>query len=481
MITPAASARALILAALVLTGQSACAVGPRYAGPPSGEPPAAFVRAPQSAVSDRPLSNSWWKALNDPVLDALETEVLVANPHLEAGRARLGAARAALLGEKAKGLPSGSIMGDALTAQFPTRDLAALTKTPGASGGTTAFDLYAVGADALWEVDLFGARKHAVEKAAAEAGVAAAGLSDLQLSLTAEAASAYAGLGEAQALESLLAEAQDLARAERDFIRGRIRQGLASDRDLDAAEVRLSDLEGRRAALLDQEARAKDALAVLVGKSPGALDALLSRTGAAPIAPETTAIGAPADFLKRRPDIRQAERRLAAANAEVGEAVAAYFPTLQLVGDLTLSGTRPGDAFNTANLTAVGSPTLAWNILSWPRLKANERGARAELDAADADYRATVLEALQDANASLSRFGAARAAARTAAFKQAASGREVGRALDRLKAGTGSQRELDAARLQAVLDQSQTVQTQADLTRAWINLQKSLGLGLSPQ
>ena len=165
----------------------------------------------------------------------------------------------------------------------------------------------------------------------------------------------------------------------------------------------------------------------------------------------------------------------------MGEAVAAYFPTLQLVGDLTLSGTRPGDAFNTANLTAVGSPTLSWNILSWPRLKANERGARAELDAADADYRATVLEALQDANASLSRFGAARAAARTAAFKQAASGREVGRALDRLKAGTGSQRELDAARLQAVLDQSQTVQAQADLTHAWINLQKSLGLGLSPQ
>ncbi len=209
------------------------------------------------------------------------------------------------------------------------------------------------------------------------------------------------------------------------------------------------------------------------------LDAELRRPRAVPRPPGTVRIGDPAGVLRRRPDIREAERALAAANAQIGQAVAGYFPRVTLLGNVGSRSTSTAVFGTAGSLIANVGPTLQWNVLDFGRTIARIKQAEAGTDAAVAQYRSTVLAALQDAETALSRFGHQRDQVAKLARASASATKAAELTRQRNRAGTVSVIDLlDVERQQLQAEQS-LAQAQAELTNDYVAVQKSLGLGWS--
>jgi outer membrane protein TolC len=223
----------------------------------------------------------------------------------------------------------------------------------------------------------------------------------------------------------------DLTRQRRTF-------GTASQADVERLDTQLNQALAAIAPLQAQTDQYLDQIATLLAQEPGQLDAALAQPGAVPVPPTTVPVGDPAALLRRRPDIREAERQLAASNAQIGQAVAQFFPTVSLVGTLGFSSTQTNHLLSSDSFDYLGGPTLSWNIFNFGRTSARVRETRAENEATLAQYQNTVLSALQDAETALSRFGRQRenVARLAAAEASAARGAELTR--QRQAAGTAS-------------------------------------------
>jgi NodT family efflux transporter outer membrane factor (OMF) lipoprotein len=474
---------------------SACAsVGRNYAGPPATPHPAAFARAGYGTGLDGPgeVAANWWHALGDPELDRLEQRALKANPSLDLARARLRQARAGLRLERANELPNGSATAIAAHARLP-RNLPFSSggqgsgqqsgqggQQPGQGGGfalPSSLNLYNVGFDATWEIDLFGGQRRAIEAANAAAQAAEAGVADAQVSLAAEVASAYVNLRSAQQRLALADGAITRQQRMLELTTQRVQGGTASQLDLTRMQGQLETTRADREPLLAQVDGYRDALATLTGQAPGALDAELGSTGAVPLPPAQVAIGDPAAMLQRRPDIRAAERQLAASNARIGVAEAARFPHLSLLGVIGIGGTHPSDLTHLDNFAAIAAPQLSWNVLDFGRNGARVEQARGAYNEAEAQYRAAVLAALRDAEDALARFRQGRVTVATAARAKEIADRAAFLMGARQRAGTASVIDvLDAERQQISAEQN-LAQAQAALTGDFVALHKALGLG----
>jgi NodT family efflux transporter outer membrane factor (OMF) lipoprotein len=459
-------------------------VGPDYAGPPAAPPAAAFARAggQAGAIPDAAPSR-WWTALGDPTLDRLEEQALRANPNLDVARARLRQARAALRGAHADTLPNGTATALAAHARLPPAGA-----RPGGSGSGGGFQLppsltlYSVGFDASWEIDLFGGQRRATEAAAASAQAAEAGLADAQVSLAAEVAQAYVQLRATQARMALAGAA--VARQQRivDLTRRRVQGGTASTLDLVRLQGQLEATRAEAEPLAAQLDASRDALAVLAGAAPGALDGALDAAGpatvdAVPLPPASVPVGDPAGLLRRRPDIRAAERTLAARTAQVGQAEAARFPHLTLLGLIGIGGTHLSDLARLDDYSAIAAPRLTWNVLDFGRNRARVDQAEGLRAAAEAQYRAAVLDALRDAEDALARFRQGRTTVATVARARAAAAQAATLTQARRRAGTASLIDvLDTERQLLAADQN-LASARAALTSDFIALQKALGLG----
>jgi NodT family efflux transporter outer membrane factor (OMF) lipoprotein len=457
-------------------------VGPDYAGPPAAPPGAVFARAgDQAGAIPDAAPSRWWTALDDPTLDRLEDHALRANPNLDVARARLRQARAALRGAHANTLPNGKATALAAHARLP-----AAGARPGGSGGgfqlPPSLNLYSVGFDATWEIDLFGGQRRATEAAAASAQAAEAGLADAQVSLAAEVAQAYVQLRATQARMALAAAA--VARQQRivDLTQRRVQGGTASTLDLVRLQGQLEVTRAGAEPLAAQLDASRDALAVLAGAAPGTLDGELGHAGparldAVPLPPASVPVGDPAGLLRRRPDIRAAERTLAARTAQVGQAEAARFPHLTLLGLIGIGGTHLSDLTRLDDYSAIAAPRLTWNVLDFGRNRARvdqAEGVRAE---AEAQYRAAVLDALRDAEDALARFRQGRTTVATVARARAAAAQAATLTQARQRAGTASLIDvLDTERQLLAADQDLAA-ARAALTGDFISLQKALGLG----
>ncbi|TQK11763.1 efflux transporter outer membrane subunit [Herbaspirillum sp. SJZ107] len=481
---PAMALLPSVLAAALLAG---CATaGKDYAGPPAAAPAASFARAGDAAADGQVLAR-WWPALNDATLDGLVDAALKANPNLGVARARLRQARAALGTERANGRPNGTATAMAAHVRLPPLGDAlgaGAESGAGAEGGAgggfalpSSLNLYSVGFDATWEIDLFGGRRRAVEAAGAAADAAEAQLADAQLSLTAEVASAYINLRSVQQRIALSDAA--IARQQRmlDLTARRVQAGTASQLDLTRLQGQLESTRADAEPLLSQLDAYRDELATLVGLAPGALDAQLAAAAPVPLPPASVATGDPAAMLKRRPDIRAAERTLAARSAQVGQADAARFPRLTLLGLIGIGGTHPSDLTHLDDFSAIAAPQLSWNFLDFGRNAARIEQAEGARDEAEAQYRVAVLGALRDAEGALSRFKQRRATVATVARAKAAAEHATELMAARQKAGTASLIDLlDTERQQIAAEQS-LAQAQAALTGEFVALHKALGLG----
>ncbi len=478
-----------VLFALLLAGCKT--VGTDYAGPPAGVQGAAFARAGTPEAQGQVVAR-WWTALGDPTLDALVDRALRANPNLAVAAARLRQARASLRSERASNLPNGTATLLAAHAHLPPLgDLPAGGQTqPGqgesgqGQGGIalpSSLNLYSMGFDATWEIDLFGGRRRATEAAGALAQAAEANLADAQVSLAAEVAQAYVNLRATQARIALSDAAIARQQKALDLTARRVQAGTASTLDLERLQGQLESTRADAEPLGSQLDALRDELAVLVGQAPGAIDADLGApaagAAAVPLPPARVAIGDPGAMLRRRPDIRAAERTLAARNAQVGQAEAARFPRLTLLGLIGIGGTHLRDLTHLDDYSAVAAPQLSWNVLDFGRAKAGVARAEGVREEAEAQYQVAVLGALRDAEDALSRFRQRRTTVATIARAKATADRAALLTGARQKAGTANLIDvLDAERQQLAAEQN-LAQAQAALTGDFIALHKALGLG----
>lgn len=327
----------LPLTAVLLGG---CVVGPDYGGPPitapRAEAGAPFMRgvAVRNVVAVDPPAR-WWTALRDPILSDLVEDALASNTNVQIASARLLQSRA-VLGQRTAALaPSISANTFALNNQLPVRDF--VGSGLGSAGGTVPkslnIDLYNATFDATWEIDIFGGKQRAIEQAVAQGEAAEAAVADAQVQVAAEVAQSYVTLRGAQRRLALTQRAATLQREAVSLSQQRLAGGAASSLDVERLRTQFETTSAQAPVFQAQIDQSLNQIAVLVSREPGAVDALLKQPRAVPMPPRVVAIGDPGAMIRRRPDIRRAERQLAAANAQIGQSVARLFPRVNLIGN----------------------------------------------------------------------------------------------------------------------------------------------------
>ena len=470
--------RGFLVAVSVVLSSSACAVGPHYVRPTAPAPPAFKEDAPPgqrpedwkpAEPRDAVPRGPWWEVFGDPELNALESQVDVANQDVARAEASYRVARALARGARAELLPT--VTGGAgVTIQHNGR--ASSGSTAGSASSRTT--IYQVPIDLSWEADVFGRIRRNIEANVAEAQASAADLESVRLSLHAELATDWFLLKGLDAERRLLDEAiESFARA-LEVNRARHDQGLVSGVDVAQAETQLEATRVEATDLQIDRAQLEHAIAVLVGKAPADLTIPPSPLDiAAPAIPALL----PAELLERRPDIAAAERRVAAANAQVGVATAAFFPRLLLAASAGLQTTSLGSLFSAPSRFWSLGPSLLQTLFDGGRRRASADQARASYDASVATYRQSALGAFQEVEDGLAaqRILGTEAAQQGAAT--AAADRLVTIARSRYRGGITSYLEVSIAETVALNNRRAGVQV---LTRRLTNgvaLVKALGGG----
>lgn len=452
--------------ALLLAG--CAAVGPDYRSPEVAAP-AQWHTAHQSGSIDTAALAEWWKQFNDPVLDSLISDALAANTDLATARAKLREARARRDMSRAG-------LGPSVTASGSVSHAKASAET--GSGATS--NLYSAGFDASWEVDVFGATRRTVEASEADLQASAENLRDVQVSLVAEVASNYIELRTAEQ-RLAIAEANLASQTETyDLVSWRLMAGLVSD--LDEAQAR-TDLETTRAALPSLRttiSEARNRLAILLDRSPGELDARLAATGAIPSAPQQIATGIPADTLRQRPDVRMAERELAAQTARLGAAEAARYPSLPLSGSLGLASLNPGRLLDSSAIARSLLASITAPIFDSGYLRANVRVQDALVEQYRLQYRGAVLTALEDVENAL--VSLANTGQRHKELAQATSSASEALAIarNRYAAGLIDFESVLTSQRTLISLEDQLASSAGDYSKAQISLYKALGGGWTP-
>lgn len=394
-LSPALRASIGTLAAAIFL--SACAVGPDYR-PPKVAAPDQFVGADSTQFSSADVESDFWKSFNDEQLDTLIEQALASNHDIRIAAARLREARA-LRGETQLDFaPAVTASAGHTESRVSTRQTAPI------AGVARDQDYYDAGFDAFWELDFFGRVRRGVEARSAEVQSAEAGVYDTQVSITAEVARNYFELrGAQQRLEVARRNAANQTETLR-ITTARLDAGRGTQLDKSRAQAQLSATLATIPDLETSVTRTTLRLGVLIGQNPEALLAQLSAPRELPALPVAHNIGTPELLLRRRPDIRVAERDLAAATAQIGVAIGDLFPRISFVG-------RWGfDAIDRSNLGEASSesysfgPSIQWAAFDLGRVRQRIKQREAATDRALARYEQVVLEALEETDASLTAY-----------------------------------------------------------------------------
>ncbi|MFC5439168.1 efflux transporter outer membrane subunit [Rhodanobacter ginsenosidimutans] len=375
----------------------ACAAGPDYRGPPKVDTGHGWTQPDTAAPAPASLS-SWWTMLGDPTLDRLVATALADNLDLRQAQARIAEERA--LRDRATGGYAPTVGAGASVTRRRQSENGPLPigSIPGLARDQTIYD---AGFDAAWEIDLFGATRRAVEGAAARLQAAQEDAAGVRVSIAAEVARSYLSLRGAQReLAARQASVQALAQTT-DLVGQRFRAGDAAQADVDAAQARL---DAAAAGLPAIDARLRAAalgLGVLLGAPPERELALLDTT-ATPITLVPIPVGQRADLLRRRPDVRAAERRLAARSADIGVATAELFPKLSIGASGGFQALDASQLFESASQRFSIVPLISWRVFDGGRVRAEIRASEAREQQAALAYEKTVLAALGDAERALS-------------------------------------------------------------------------------
>jgi len=443
---------------------AACTTGPAYERP-AAPVPAHYKQADgwqPAAPGDLLDKGPWWELFGDPVLNQLAVAVAIDNQDLAGAAARYAQARAIVAEQRA--------------ALFPVVSLDASASRSGGGGEQRTANQYRVSLGAGWEPDLWGRLRAGVGAAQAGAQASAAELAAARLSAQGELAANYIGLRLADAQLVLLAETVEAYERVLQITQNRVNAGIAQKSDLLQAQTQLANARAERLGVTRQRAVLEHATAVLLGKAPA--DFTLAPAPWSLQVPQVPP-GLPSTLLERRPDIAAAERRVAAANAQVGIARSAYFPHLSLGGSYGVAGGAAAGLFSASNTLWSLGLSAAQAVFNAGATGARVEQAGAARDAAIAAYRQAVLVALADVENQLA---ATRILAQQQALRQGAAdaaSQVEQQMLNRYRAGQVAYTEVVTAQTAALNARRALLQVQADRQTVAVALVQALGGGWS--
>ncbi len=468
---------------LLVVGVSGCMVGPNYR-PPSVPVPDAWSEAPSQAAARTAATAQWWTTFQDPLLESLIARAVQANWDLRTAEARVREARA-LRGVAVGELGPTINVSGSYTRQRFSENAATLPSGTGSSsapsGGISSFtpeqNLFQTGFDARWEIDLFGGVRRSIEAASADLAASQEGLRDTLVSVLAEVARNYV---EVRGFQRRLAIAQENIKAQQDTLeitRARFDAGLTSELDVTQAASQLATTQSQLPSLETSVKQGMHRLGVLTRQAPGALLAELSTATAIPTAPSEVLVGLPAELLRRRPDVRQAERQLAAATARIGVATADLYPKLSLTGALGLESVKLADLAQGASRFWSVGPTLSWPIFDAGRIRANIAVQDARTEQQLSMYEQTVLKALEDVENALVAYSREQMRRVKLADAVVANQQAVALANELYRTGLGTFLNVLDSQRALFASQSDLAQSEATISTDMVALYKALGGG----
>ena len=471
-------AAALAGAPLLVFG---CAVGPDYV-PPAPEVPAAWRgELPGGAAGGGADLAAWWSAFDDPRLEDLVRRAVRGNLELAEAWGRWNEARAARGLEAAERFPALEAGAELARGRVSENVL------PGTPGSGTTDDFYGAGLSASWELDLFGRVRRSVESADAELEASREDYRDVLRILCAEVATTYVELRAAEARLAYGRAGVETQRRTLQLVRDRFETGLVPELDVAQAERNLAVSRAELPALQDERGRALHRLGVLLGLPPGALAGELAapedgtRAVSIPAAGGAVALGAPADALRRRPDVRRAERELAAQTARIGVATAELYPRLSLGGFFSFDSIESDDLARSASRSWSLGPSLRWRLFEGGRVRSAIRVEDARAEQALARYEQTVLLALEEVENSIEAYRTERER-RAASTAAASAAREsVVLAKELYRTGLSDfQNVLDAER-SLFVQEDRLAASEGAVSVNLIALYRALGGGRNPE
>ena len=451
---------------------AACSVGPDYHKPEAKVPTAFKENAgwKPGTPRDAAARGAWWSIYQDPVLDGLERQVEISNQTLKQSEAAYRQASAVVRAARA-GL-------------FPTIGASSYAERQGNGGGSsksssggktsstvTTFD---VGGSLSWDLDVWGRIRRTVEGDVATAQASAGDLASARLSAQAMLATDYLELRIADRLKTLLDEATAAYTQSLKITQNQYAAGVAAQSDVAQAETQLKTTQAQAINVGVQRAQLEHAIAVLIGQPASEFSiapAMVELT--VPVVPA----GIPSTLLERRPDIAAAERRVAAANAQIGVAQAAYYPDLTLGGSIAYASTAAAGLFGTANRVWSLGPQLSQSIFNGGLTGAQVDEARATWEQNTATYRQTVLTAFQQVEDELAalRILESQAAVQAEAVKSARLAERL--ILNQYKAGTVAYTNVVTAQTAALSNEQTALTVQDNRLIASVALIQALGGG----
>ncbi len=449
---------------------SACAVGPDY-HPPATDAGQTFANAALPEFSTQGIEVAWWKLFEDKDLNELVDQTVRHNRNLQAARANLQEARALYM---EAGLNLAPIVSSHANYTDQKRSAGALNNRAFAPRD---LKLYNIGFDAFWEVDFFGRVRRNVEASSDEVDAEEAGLRDLGVSLIAEVARNYFEL---RGLQQQLAVAKKNAANQAqtlEITRVRLESGRGTELDTSRAKAQLDSTSAIIPPLDNAIHQTMHRLSVLTGQLPGALTEKLSQPAPLPRIPTTINIGRPVELLRRRPDIRVAERALAAATARIGVATADLFPRVTFVGTIALEAATLSGVGAASSDSYSAGPRISWAALDLGRVYARIKAADARAEASLAQYEQTVLNALEETENALVNYNRERSRRELLSSAAQASVRADELAHVRFAEGVTDFLTVLDTELRLLQDQDRLAQSETATATALAALYKALGGG----
>lgn len=463
------------LAALAIAG---CAVGPNYRPPHAGVSAHWAEPLANGETNGPALLGAWWTNFHDAELNSLVDRAVRSNLDLKMAEARVRASRAEKQIASADLWPTANATGS-YGRSLESEHQPLIGSLPSQVRQHVQFEnnIYEAGFDASWEIDVFGGKRRAVESASSEMAATEYESKDILLTLLGDLARNYVDVRAWQrrlaiAHENINSQEQSLAIARDQFT-----HGLASDLDVEQAATLLATTRAQVPALEAALETSIHRIGVLLGLEPGALIAELSAVQPIPAAPPSVPVGLPSDLLLRRPDVREAERKLAAATANIGVAKADLFPKFFLTGTGGLESTSASDWFSPASRYWSVGPTMTWKIFDAGKIRANVRVQAALQDQALASYEETTLAAFEDVENALVAYAKEQTRRQSLADSVATSEKSLDLATRLYRSGLTD--FLNVLEAETALYQAQDALAQSDrnISTDVVALYKSLGGG----
>lgn len=475
-----------LAALLILLPLAACMVGPDFERPDaptldSWSKGANLEIDSRTGFTTRSATSvPWWTLFNDPILNTLIAEAYEQNLGIDIAGARVAQARAQL------GVATGEL--------FPQKQqLAGQIKKESISDNSPIwrpirevipfdghFTRKQIGFDAAWVIDLWGKIRRNIQSADANLFANIASYDDALVTVTGDVAATYVVIRQLQQLISITRRNAALQKQSLDIAKLRLSDGVATELDVDEANVLYNDTLAKIPAYQADLAQAENALSMLLSEPPGQLRGRLGSKRALPRVPAEIAIGIPAELLRRRPDIRKAEYLAAAQSAQIGVATADFYPSISITGSIGFEASNFGDLFSPSSLVKVVAPGFTWDILKYGRILNNVRVQDAKFEQLMLNYKNTVLNAYSETENALVAFLKSKQSAVYLSRSVRSARHAASLVLDQYKDGTADYNRVVDIQRNLLLAQEQLLVVQAQVLTNLIAVYKSIGGGWIP-